>query len=45
MRPARKRFFVASSNGFFAMARISNQSVRDITRRHRIGCHVLWKTQ
>ncbi|WP_232478122.1 hypothetical protein, partial [Caballeronia calidae] len=45
MRAARKRFLVASSIGFFAMACISNQSLRDTTHQHRIGCHLLWKYQ
>ncbi len=43
MRPARKRFFVAASTGFFAMASVSNQSIRDVARQYRIVCHVLWK--
>src|SRR5215207_7404812 len=44
-RPARNRFFAASSKRFFIMRHTSNNFVEDITRRVTNGCHELWKTQ
>jgi hypothetical protein len=40
-RPARTRFFVASSIAFLAMPHISIQLVVDITHEATIGCHDL----
>jgi hypothetical protein len=45
MRPARTRFFVASSNRFFTVTDISNEPVEDITLGVTIGCHVFRKYQ
>src|SRR5450759_998787 len=44
-RPARTRFFAASSNRFLTMPRTSKHLVEEITHGATIGCHELWKYQ
>jgi hypothetical protein len=44
-RPARTRFFVASSIRFLTMPDISKQPVEDITHEATYGCHELRKDQ
>ena len=44
-RPARNRFFVASSNRVLTMTHIPNHLDEDITHKATIGCHDLRKDQ
>jgi hypothetical protein len=44
-RPARNRFFVASSDSLLTMPHTLKQFIEDITHRAPIGCHVLRKYQ